>query len=84
MSSSAPRALSNREEDALMKSVKAEGLKKCDDVVKRFADCASGRTVSVAWACRDEHKAVQSCLSQYTSPDALDRARKEWLNSHRS
>jgi hypothetical protein len=35
MSSSAPRALSNREEDALMKSVKAEGLKKCDDVVKR-------------------------------------------------
>jgi len=27
-----------------------------------FAECATGRLVSVAWACRDQHKAVQSCI----------------------
>ena len=27
-----------------------------------FADCAHGRTLSVAWACRDKYKAVQDCM----------------------
>lgn len=27
-----------------------------------FADCATGRTLSVAWACRDKYKAVQECM----------------------
>jgi COX assembly mitochondrial protein 1 len=29
-----------------------------------FADCATGRTVSVAWVCKDKYKAVQECISQ--------------------
>ena len=29
-----------------------------------FADCAAGRTVSVAWACREKFKAVQDCIYQ--------------------
>lgn len=27
-----------------------------------FAECATGRTVSVAWVCRDKYKAVQECM----------------------
>lgn len=29
-----------------------------------FADCASGRSISVAWACRTKYKAVQVCMYQ--------------------
>lgn len=27
-----------------------------------FASCAGGRTITVAWACRDKYKAVQECM----------------------
>ena len=29
-----------------------------------FAECAGGRTVSVAWACREKFNAVQDCVYQ--------------------
>ncbi|EPQ30835.1 uncharacterized protein PFL1_01733 [Pseudozyma flocculosa PF-1] len=78
------RAISNRESDELMKKTKADALKKCGDVVKAFADCSSGRTVSVAWACRGEHKALQDCLKQYTSPEAFEKVKADYLASNRS
>ncbi|PWN34983.1 uncharacterized protein FA14DRAFT_116402, partial [Meira miltonrushii] len=55
-------ALSNREEDELRKTVRAEALKACDPIVKEFAACQTGRTVSVVWACRSQHKEVQKCM----------------------
>ncbi|KAF8973909.1 hypothetical protein BDZ97DRAFT_1648224 [Flammula alnicola] len=57
-------ALSRREEETLLKTTKAHALKECDSLVKEFAACASGRTVSVAWACRDQLKHVQDCMVQ--------------------
>ena len=29
-----------------------------------FAECATGRTVSVAWACKSKYKEVQECISR--------------------
>ncbi|KAH9857922.1 hypothetical protein C2E23DRAFT_718894 [Lenzites betulinus] len=55
-------ALSRREEDTLMKKTKEHALKECDPIVKEFADCAEGRTFSVAWECRAKYKAVQECM----------------------
>ncbi|KAM6498227.1 hypothetical protein JOM56_006175 [Amanita muscaria] len=57
-------ALSRREEETLLKATKARALKECDSVVKEFAACAEGRTVSVSWACRDKLKVVQDCMVQ--------------------
>ncbi|KAJ8596999.1 hypothetical protein M405DRAFT_725132 [Rhizopogon salebrosus TDB-379] len=57
-------ALSRREEDTLLKTTKARALTECDSIVKEFADCATGRTLSVAWACRDKYKALQECMLQ--------------------
>ncbi|KAG1783819.1 hypothetical protein EV702DRAFT_957600 [Suillus placidus] len=57
-------ALSRREEDTLLKTTKARALAECDAIVKEFADCATGRTLSVAWACRDKYKALQECMLQ--------------------
>ncbi|PVF98948.1 hypothetical protein CPB86DRAFT_774534 [Serendipita vermifera] len=70
--------LSRREEDALMKSTKAKALKECDDIVKAFASCAAGRTVSVVWACKDEYKAVQNCMKTYTNPQRMEELRREY------
>ncbi|EPT04190.1 hypothetical protein FOMPIDRAFT_1113729 [Fomitopsis schrenkii] len=57
-------ALSRREEETLSKTAKAKALRECDPVVKEFANCATGRTFSVAWECRDKYKAVQDCMFQ--------------------
>jgi COX assembly protein 1 len=72
-------ALSRREEDTLLKTTKARALAECDLIVKEFANCATGRTVSVAWACRDKYKALQECMLQYTSQTAMDDVRREYL-----
>ncbi|KII93247.1 hypothetical protein PLICRDRAFT_102286 [Plicaturopsis crispa FD-325 SS-3] len=56
--------LSHREEETLAKTTKARALKECDPVLARFAECATGRTVSVAWACRDKWRDVQGCMHQ--------------------
>ena len=29
-----------------------------------FAECATGRTISVAWACKSKYKEVQECISR--------------------
>lgn len=72
-------ALSRREEDTLLKTTKARALQECDAVVKAFADCASGRTISVAWACKDALKNVQECMVQYTGPEPMEEVRAEYL-----
>ncbi|KIK96364.1 hypothetical protein PAXRUDRAFT_826032 [Paxillus rubicundulus Ve08.2h10] len=72
-------ALSRREEDTLLKTTKTRALKECDPVVKEFAQCAQGRTLSVAWACRGSYKLLQECMLQYTGPEAMEIVRKEYL-----
>ncbi|KAG8219913.1 hypothetical protein J3R82DRAFT_908, partial [Butyriboletus roseoflavus] len=57
-------ALSRREEETLLVTTKARALKECDAIVKEFAKCAQGRTLSVAWACRDKYKSLQECMLQ--------------------
>ncbi|GLB36271.1 putative required for mitochondrial cytochrome c oxidase (COX) assembly and respiration [Lyophyllum shimeji] len=72
-------ALSRREEETLLKTTKARALRECDPVVKEFAECASGRTISVAWACREHLKRVQDCMVQYTGPEPMEAVRAEYL-----
>ncbi|KAL0951032.1 hypothetical protein HGRIS_007772 [Hohenbuehelia grisea] len=72
-------ALSRREEDTLLKTTKARAMKECKEVVQDFADCATGRTISVAWACREKLKRVQECMIQYTGPEPMERIREEYL-----
>ncbi|KAF9532050.1 hypothetical protein CPB83DRAFT_848264 [Crepidotus variabilis] len=72
-------ALSRREEDTLLKATKKYAMKECDSVLKEFAACASGRTVSVAWACRDHLKVVQQCMVQFTAPEPMEQVRQEYI-----
>jgi len=72
-------ALSRREEDVLLKSTKARALKECDEQVKAFAECSSGRLFSVAWACRGKYQDLQQCMLQYTSPESMQVVRSEYI-----
>ncbi|KAJ7619156.1 hypothetical protein DFH06DRAFT_1011064 [Mycena polygramma] len=55
-------ALSRREEENLLKITKERALKECHEVVKDFADCVTGRTVSSAWACRGQLRKMEECM----------------------
>ncbi|KAL9714512.1 hypothetical protein Ac2012v2_002827 [Leucoagaricus gongylophorus] len=72
-------ALSRREEETLMKTTKARALKECDPAVREFAQCACGRTISMAWACKGKLKVVTECMIQFTGPEPMERVRKEYL-----
>lgn len=71
--------LSRREEETLAKTTKEQALKECDPVVKAFAECATGRILSVAWACRDKYKAVQECMVIHNTPERLAIVKEEYL-----
>ncbi|KAF5188974.1 hypothetical protein FRX31_021442 [Thalictrum thalictroides] len=65
--------------------MKQKALKECEYYTSRYAECASGRTLSVVWQCRkqarDLNEAVvslsilQSCLQAYV----LLGFRNPWL-----
>ncbi|TFK30561.1 hypothetical protein FA15DRAFT_662544 [Coprinopsis marcescibilis] len=76
-------SLSRREEDTLLKATKARAMRECEEVLQQFAACASGRTISVAWACKDSLKLVQDCMVQYTGPEPMEEVRKEYLRLRR-
>ncbi|KAG8981561.1 hypothetical protein FRB94_009452 [Tulasnella sp. JGI-2019a] len=75
--------LSRREEEALVKATKTRALKECEGLVTEFANCATGRTVSVVWACKDQLRAMQTCVAQYTNPDNMDDLRADYMKQKR-
>ncbi|KAL7414567.1 hypothetical protein BDY24DRAFT_385678 [Mrakia frigida] len=73
-------ALSRGEEEELRKNAKLSALKACDPLVKAFADCSTGRTFSVVWACKDQLKTVNDCVRPLRSEEHLDKLRMEFLS----
>ncbi|GAA99826.1 uncharacterized protein L969DRAFT_91767 [Mixia osmundae IAM 14324] len=71
--------LSRREEEVLRKSLKSDALKTCDPVVRDFAQCTEGRTVSIVWTCRKPLRAMQDCLRIHMSQDVVDQAKVDFL-----
>jgi len=62
------------------KIVREKAKAKCDDFVKAFTQCAKGRTVSIAWACRKENQAMKDCMtSYYQDKDFFEECKKEYL-----
>ncbi|KAH7166745.1 hypothetical protein DER46DRAFT_659377 [Fusarium sp. MPI-SDFR-AT-0072] len=44
-----------------------------------FAACALGRTFTVSFACRAEHRSMNSCMKLHATQSAHDEAREEWF-----
>ena len=75
-----PLPLSPSQEAEVRKLYHKRVRDKCAGVVKDFADCARGRTFSVAWQCKDQHLAMNSCMISYANKTEEDAAREEWFD----
>jgi COX assembly protein 1 len=49
-----------------------------------FADCATGRTVSVAWACRPQYREVQACMKLYLGEESMKERKRIYLQEKRN
>ncbi|ENH69355.1 hypothetical protein FOC1_g10011703 [Fusarium oxysporum f. sp. cubense race 1] len=47
--------------------------------ISAFAACALGRTFTVSFACRAEHRSMNSCMKLHATQSAHDEAREEWF-----
>jgi len=74
-----PLPLSASQEAEVRKVYYARVRARCADEIKEFADCARGRTFSVAWTCRAQHRAMNSCMIQFATKAEEDAAREEWF-----
>ncbi|ETI20682.1 hypothetical protein G647_07024 [Cladophialophora carrionii CBS 160.54] len=74
-----PLPLSPAQEQEVRRLYHERARRRCADVIKDFADCARGRTISVAWHCKDQHLAMNSCMIQYATKAEEDAAREEWF-----
>ncbi|ERN00990.1 hypothetical protein AMTRI_Chr04g187740 [Amborella trichopoda] len=66
-------------EEALRSKMKQKALKECDRYMVKYAECASGRTLSVVWLCRQQAKELNECLHQYTNDSVLEEMKKEYM-----
>lgn len=44
-----------------------------------FAECATGRTVTIPWVCRQQQLAMNGCMLAHATREEEDRAREEWF-----
>ncbi|KAI9217984.1 hypothetical protein BC828DRAFT_350911 [Blastocladiella britannica] len=56
------KTLTRKEEEAVLREVKKEALVKCEDFVKAYTECCTGRYISVVWKCRSHLTAMNDCL----------------------
>ncbi|OIW17578.1 hypothetical protein TanjilG_08856 [Lupinus angustifolius] len=59
--------------------MKQKALKECDYYTCKYAECASGRTLSVVWQCRQQAKQLNVCLHQFTNDAVLEEMKKDYM-----
>ncbi|KAF3443902.1 hypothetical protein FNV43_RR13592 [Rhamnella rubrinervis] len=66
-------------EEALRSKMKQKALKECSQLASKYAECASGRTISVVWQCRRQAEELNDCLHQYTNDAVLEEMKKDYM-----
>eukprot|EP00884_Botryococcus_braunii_P013020 jgi/Botrbrau1/21719/Bobra.43_1s0113.1 len=66
-------------EEALIYRLKQHAVRQCSSAAKAFAECSSGRALSVVWACRSQWNDLNTCVSQHTHADAQEQLKERWL-----
>ena len=73
-----PQRRTHREHEHVRKLMLAEAREKCHETRAAYVGCAKGRTLSLAWACRDEFRDFNDCLKQWTTDEQLEKRKEEW------
>ncbi|ACO65367.1 predicted protein [Micromonas commoda] len=72
-----------KEEEGLITLMKERALVRCRETQKDYYECVKGRTISIAWACRDTAAAMNDCLHQHTNDTSLDELKQRWVKAGR-
>lgn len=73
------QALSPREETKVHKLMQKRAAEKCEPLILDFIKCSRDRTVSMAWACREQKKGMVQCMHDHTREDHLEEAREVYM-----
>jgi COX assembly protein 1 len=73
--------LLKKEEEALITILKEKALVRCKLAQKEYYECVKGRTLSIAWACRESGKKLNECLHEETSEEKLNEAKRKWIKA---
>ncbi|KAG7530944.1 hypothetical protein FFLO_04672 [Filobasidium floriforme] len=71
--------LSRREEQDVLDRAKEQSLKHCEALVKDFADCAKGKTVTVLWNCGGQYNTMRQCMKDYLTLERIDAAKADHI-----
>ncbi|KAL2054192.1 hypothetical protein ABVK25_005333 [Lepraria finkii] len=74
-----PTPLSAAQEGQVRELYYARVRRKCADEIREFAACATNRTFSATWVCRQQRLAMNSCMVAHASQKEQDAAREEWF-----
>ncbi|KAF3934173.1 hypothetical protein ABW20_dc0104281 [Dactylellina cionopaga] len=74
-----PLPLSSTQESQVREQYYANVRAICAEEIRRYAECARGRTFSMVWKCREQQRVMNSCMVLNATPEEQDRAREEWF-----
>ena len=64
-------AISNYAEYEMRKELAASARAKCDTTIRAFAECAKEQSMMVVFNCREHNRAMNQCLSAYSTEEAF-------------
>lgn len=70
-----------KEEEAIITLMKERALVACKDAQREYYECVKGRTLSIAWACRERAAAMSTCLHAHTSDEVLEDMKARWVKA---
>ena len=56
--------VSSAVDEVLKYKIKLEALEKCKPEIEKYVSCTKGRTLSLAWACKEQLYTLKRCTGQ--------------------
>lgn len=72
--------LQHKAENRISRQLRDVALRGCSKEIESFAQCARGKTISVAWTCRSLNQAVDKCMKVHGNDEGLrDEMRRRFV-----
>ncbi|KAF2458092.1 cytochrome c oxidase biogenesis protein Cmc1 like-domain-containing protein, partial [Lineolata rhizophorae] len=76
-----PVPLSATQENEVRQTYYKRVRAQCADLIREYATCTTGRTITASWKCRQQRLAMNSCMLSKATLEEQDRAREEWFQT---
>lgn len=75
--------VSTKVEEAFIFRMKQAAMQKCKQQAKAYAECCKSRSISIAWACRQQFGELNSCVALHTGEPTLNELKARWIHAGR-